>query len=116
MKVKVILVLFFVILVAVPTISLCKAIPEKNTLRLDPGAIRGPIWGRIDGYEFHGAYNESLFFYAKNVHYFGIGYAFDAGFYPRHWIHREIKAWYCNFEGILTDHYIFGKIQGLPNQ
>jgi hypothetical protein len=113
---KVMLVLFFVILVTVPSISLCKPIPETNTLRLDPGGIRGPIWGRIDGYEFHGEYNETLFFYAKNVHYFGIGYAFDAGFYPRHWIHREIKAWYCNFEGILTDHYIFGKIQGLPNQ
>ena len=116
MKVKVILVLFFVILVAVPTISLCKPIPEKNTLRLDPGGIRGPIWGRIDGYEFHGAYNESLFFYAKNVHYFGIGHAFNAGFYPRHWINEEITASYSYFDGSITKHFIFGKIYGLPNQ
>jgi hypothetical protein len=89
---------------------------EKNTFRLDPGWIRGPIWGRIDGYEFRGTDNETLLFYAKNVHYFGIGHAFNSGFYPRHWINKEITASYSFFEGIITLHFIFGKIYGLPNQ
>jgi hypothetical protein len=110
------LVLFFVILVVVPIISLGKHIPETNTLRLDPGWIRGPIWGRINGYEFRGTDNETLLFYAKNVHYFGIGHAFNAGFYPRHWINQEITASYSYFDGTITKHFIFGKIYGLPNQ
>jgi hypothetical protein len=87
-----------------------------DTHILDPGWIRGPIWGRIDGYEFSGIDNETLFFYAKNVYYFGIGHAFNSGFYPRHWRNQEIKAFYSHFEGIITDHVIFGKIYGLPNQ
>jgi hypothetical protein len=116
MKGKVILVLFFIILVVVPIISLGKHMPEANPLRLDPGWIRGPIWGRIDGYEFRGTDNETLLFYAKNVHYFGIGHAFDSGFYPRHWINQEITASYSFFEGFITIHFIFGKIYGLPNQ
>jgi hypothetical protein len=116
MKEKVILVLFFVILVAVPTLSLCKPIPKTNTHRLDHGWISGPIWGRINGYEFRGTDNESLLFYAKNVHYFGIGHAFNSGFYPRHWVNIEISAWDSFFSGKITDHFILGKISGLPNQ
>ena len=83
---------------------------------LDPGWISGPIWGRIDGYEFRGSDNESLVFYAKSVHYFGIGHAFDAGLYPRHWVHEDVSAYYSHFRGIITEHLIFGKISGLPNQ
>jgi hypothetical protein len=116
MKWKVILVLFFVILVVVPGISLGKHISEANTLVLDPGWIRGPIWGHIKGYEFCGTDNETLLFYAKNVHYFGIGHAFNSGLYPRHWINEEITASYSFFEGFITIHFIFGKIYGLPNQ
>jgi hypothetical protein len=89
---------------------------ETNILRLNPGWIAGPIWGRINGYEFRGTDNETLLFYAKNVHYFGIGHAFNQGFYPRHWINEEITASYCYFKGIITIHFIFGKISGLPNQ
>ncbi len=84
--------------------------------RLDPGWIRGPIWGRICGYDVVGFYNESLFFYAKNVHYFGIGHAFSAGLYPCHWRNMEVRAYYCYFDGIINDYIIFGKISGLPNQ
>jgi hypothetical protein len=92
-------------------------LPCSNTvLRLDPGWIRGPIWGRINGYDFHGAYNESLLLYAKSVFYFGIGHAFNSGLYPRHWVNIEVDAWYSFFEGILTEHIIFGRIYGLPNQ
>jgi hypothetical protein len=84
---------------------------------LDPGWIRGPIWGRIDGYEFLGTETHAtLLFYAKNVHYFGIGHAFNAGLYPRHWVNEEVSAYYSYFEGIITEHIIFGKISGLPNQ
>jgi hypothetical protein len=90
---------------------------ETNILRLDPGWIAGPIWGRIDGYEFLGTETHAtLLFYAKNVHYFGVGHAFNAGLYPRHWLNEEVSAYYSYFEGIITEHIIFGKIYGLPNQ
>lgn len=85
--------------------------------RLDPGWIRGPIWGRINGYEFLGTdTHESLRFYAKNVHYFGIGHAFNAGLYPRHWVNEDVSAYYSHFEGIITEHILLGRISGLPNQ
>jgi hypothetical protein len=84
---------------------------------LDPGWIQGPIWGRIDGYEFLGTENHAtLLFHAKNVHYFGIGHAFNAGLYPRHWVNEEVSAYYSYFKGIITEHIIIGKISGLPNQ
>lgn len=84
---------------------------------LDPGWIRGPIWGRIQGYEFLGSENHAtLLFYAKNVYYFGIGHAFNAGLYPRHWVNEDVSAYYSYFEGIITEHIILGRISGLPNQ
>jgi hypothetical protein len=116
MKGRRILVLFFVILVAVPLLSVAKPIPQTKTLPLDPGWINGPIWGRIDGYEFRGTSNESLMFYAINVHYFGIGHAFSQGLYPRHWVNKQIEAWYSFFHGLITDHFMFGRISGLPDQ
>lgn len=89
----------------------------NDTRSLDPGWICGPIWGRIDGYEFLGTDNHAtLLFHAKNVYYFGIGHAFNAGLYPRHWVNEEVSAYYSYFEGIITNHIIFGKIYGLPNQ
>jgi hypothetical protein len=116
MRGRVLFVVFLVMLVVVPTLSLGTLQHERDTHRLDPGWIRGPIWGFIDGYEFSGPDNESLLFLAKNVRYFGIGHAFNAGLYPRHWKNIEVDARYSFFEGIITDHFIFGKISGLPNQ
>jgi hypothetical protein len=107
---------FIVLLVSISFISLGQSLVEKDVHRLDPGWIRGPIWGRIDEYEFRGTDNESLMFYAKNVYYLGIGHAFNAGLYPRHWINEEIEVWYSFFKGIITEHFIFGRISGLPDQ
>ena len=116
MKVKLIIILCVLLLAAIPTVSIGERTTDTNNNVLDPGWIRGPIWGRIDGYEFSGIDNDHLLFYAKNVHYFGIGHAFNAGLYPRHWKNREIDARYSYFEGIITDHFILGKISGLPDQ
>ncbi len=85
-----------------------------NILRLEFGWIGGPIWGLIDGYKFHGTDKEILVFYAKNVHYLGIGHYFFEGLYPEHWINREVTAYGSYFGGIITKHIIFGRIYGLP--
>lgn len=109
-----IMVLVLLILVSMPYTAGNQTANDIH--HLDPGWIRGPIWGRIDGYEFRGPENESLLLYAKNVHYFGIGHAFNAGLYPRHWVNEDVHAYNSHFEGIITKHIILGRISGLPNQ
>jgi hypothetical protein len=87
---------------------------KKSTGVLDPGGIRGPIFGTIRGYEFTEPYEDHLVLDAIRLRYFGIGYAFNAGFYPRIYRHRQITFSYPNFKGKITPHLIFGIISGLP--
>ncbi len=90
-------------------------IPTSNHKdSLDPGGIRGPIFGIIQGYQFHDPWNYTLSFYAIFVIYLGKGYGFDSGFYPRLLICRQIDWRYHFFEGIITPTYISGTISGLP--
>jgi hypothetical protein len=116
MKGKLIIILCVLLLAAIPTVSRAERTTDTNNDVFDPGWIRGPIWGRIDGYEFSGNDNDHLVFYAKNVHYFGIGHAFNAGFYPRHWRNTEITCRYSFFEGKISTKFICGTISGLPGQ
>ena len=86
---------------------------EENSL--DPGGIQGPIFGIIQGYEFHDPWNYTLSFYAVCVIYLGKGYGFDSGFYPRLLVFQEINWRYHFFEGVITPTYISGTISGLPS-
>ena len=87
---------------------------EKPTL--DPGVIRGPIWGRIRGYEFTGPYSDHLELDTICIRYFGIGYAFNSGLYPRVYRDRHVTFSYPNFKGIITPTFIIGTISGLPGE
>ena len=103
------------LLTGLSALSNAKPVSESDEkYALDPGGIRGPILGRLRGYEFCGNYDDHLKLNATRVLYFGIGYAFDSGFYPRFYRHREVTFHYPYFEGIITTTFIIGTISGLP--
>ena len=117
MKKKIILGIIVVVLLfaGLSTLTIAKPAPKSEEINtLDPGGIRGPIWGRIRGYEYTGPHSDHLELDTIFVLYLGIGYAFDAGFYPRLYIFRDATFSYPNFEGTITSTNIKGTISGLP--
>ena len=72
--------------------------------------------GIIRDYQFTGPYNDHLELDAIRVRYFGIGYAFNSGFYPRLYRQRHVIFSYPNFKGIITPNFIIGIISGLPGE
>ena len=98
------------------TLEVTMPLNQQSTMILDPGGIRGPIWGTIRDYQFTGPYNDHLELDAIRVRYFGIGYAFNSGFYPRLYRDRQVTFSYPSFKGIITSNFIIGIISGLPGE
>ncbi len=109
MKKKIILGIIVVVLLfaGLSTLTIAKPAPKSEEINtLDPGWIRG--------YEYTGPHSDHLELDTIFVLYLGIGYAFDAGFYPRLYIFRDATFSYPNFEGTITSTNIKGTISGLP--
>jgi len=119
MKKKVILgiVVCVLLFTRLSTLTIAKPSPKSEEINtLDPGGIRGPIWGRIEGFEFTGPYSDHLELNTIRVRYFGIGYFLNSGLYPRLYRDRQVTFSYPDFKGIITPTFIIGTISGLPSE
>ena len=113
-KILIILTIFMLLFTSISVVSIAKESNiKKEKINLDPGGIKGPIFGRIEGYEATEA--GSLILYTKRVHHFGIGFGICSGLYPRFYRNEEVMFNNFNFKGIVTQRLIFGIIEGLPN-
>ena len=108
--VLIISVLFFSSMIV--TVTAKSTSSKKNQSILDPGGIRGPIFGRIEGHE---SGSGSVKLYAIRVCYLGIGHGIESGFYPRFFKEEEVMFYNADFKGIITQRSIFGMISGFPN-
>lgn len=116
-KLMISLIVCMLVFTGLSTLSIAEPVSksdEKDTL--DPGGIRGPIFGILNGYEFFGPYNDHLKLDAIHIRYIGIGHGFCSGLYPRLYSHREVNFLYPSFKGIITPVFIIGTISGLPGE